>query len=60
MWLEILFVAGLIVWLVFALRNLQQKRRRGCARDCTKCGACRSGVWAVDRGVEKRGGDEET
>ena len=56
MWLEILFVAGLIVWLVFALRNLQQKRRRGCARDCTKCGACRSGVWAVDRGGEKRGG----
>ena len=49
MWLEILFVVGLIVWLVFAVRNLQQKRRRGCARDCTKCGACRSGVWAVEK-----------
>ena len=48
MWLEALFVAGLIVWLVFAVRNLQQKRRRGYARDCTRCGACRKGVWAVE------------
>lgn len=48
MWLEILFVAGIIAAAVFAVRNLQQRRRRGCARDCTKCGACRSGAWSPE------------
>ena len=48
-WFEVLFVVGIIAWSAFALRNLQQKRRRGCARDCTRCGACRKGVWAVEK-----------
>ena len=40
-WLEILFVLAIIAWTVYALRNIKERRRRGCPRDCTQCGACR-------------------
>ena len=48
-WLEVLFVLAIAAWTVFALRNIKERRRRGCPRDCTKCGACRSGKYMTQK-----------
>ena len=37
---DIIIVAAMIICAYFAVRYLARPRRRGCARDCTKCGAC--------------------
>ena len=46
MWIDILVIAVVAAAAYFAVRHLSRPRRRGCSRDCTKCGACRTGAWA--------------
>lgn len=49
MWIDILVIVIVAAAAYFAVRYLGRPRRRGCSRDCTKCGACRSGVWDAEK-----------
>lgn len=48
MWIDILIIAAAAAAAYFAVRYLGRPRRRGCSRDCTKCGQCRQGVWSEE------------
>lgn len=49
MLLDIVIVAAFAAGSYLAAKHLSRPRRRGCNRDCTKCGACRQGRWDVKR-----------
>ena len=50
MWIDVLIVLGMVMWAYIAVRYLKRPRRRGCNRDCTKCGACRTGRYGFKTG----------
>lgn len=58
MLVDILIVAAVVVCAYFAVRYLSRPRRRGCSSDCTKCGACRTGAWAVKPRSDGENGGE--
>lgn len=49
MLLDIAIAAVFVAGSYLAAKHLSRPRRRGCNRDCTKCGACRHGRWDIKR-----------